>query len=58
MSRRLLTTAVRELVLVGPSRALAGLVRDNLGAALDSGRLRVHRVEARRDLERVCELLT
>jgi [acyl-carrier-protein] S-malonyltransferase len=55
--RRLAQTEVRELVLVGPGKTLAALARDNLPDALASGRLRVHRVEHRRDLERVCEAL-
>jgi [acyl-carrier-protein] S-malonyltransferase len=48
---------VREAVIVGPGKLLAGLLRANLAARIDAGQLRIHRVEDRRDLDRVIEVL-
>jgi [acyl-carrier-protein] S-malonyltransferase len=48
---------VREAVIVGPSKTLAGLLQANLAARIDAGQLRIHRVEDRRDLDRVMEVL-
>ncbi len=44
---------VREAVIVGPGKILAGLLQANLA----TGQLRIHRVENRRDLDRVIEVL-
>jgi malonyl CoA-acyl carrier protein transacylase len=55
--RTLAALAVREVVLVGPSKVLAALLHTNLGAQIDAGQLRVHRVEARRDLDQLTRVL-
>jgi [acyl-carrier-protein] S-malonyltransferase len=48
---------VREAVIVGPGKTVAGLLQANLAARIDAGQLRIHRVEDRRDLDRVIEVL-
>jgi malonyl CoA-acyl carrier protein transacylase len=55
--RTLDALGAREVVLVGPSKVLAGLLHANLGAKIDAGALRIHRVEARSDLDRLAETL-
>ncbi|KIG19059.1 Malonyl CoA-acyl carrier protein transacylase [Enhygromyxa salina] len=55
--RTLAKLEVRDAVLVGPSKALAGSLLATLGAKIDAGALRVHRVETRRELDAVVELL-
>lgn len=55
--RTLAGLGVREAVLVGPCKVLAGHLNANLGAQIDAGELRIHRVECRRDLDALVEAL-
>ncbi|PRQ08067.1 Polyketide biosynthesis protein BaeE [Enhygromyxa salina] len=55
--RTLAELEVGDVVLVGPSKTLAGLLRANLGAQIDAGQLRIHRVESRRELDAAVEAL-